>query len=218
MPAPGRPHRIVSAMVASSSRVCRRLAPFGASSRSFSPLAKAPWHSEQPEDRHTDNPAFALVSSCAWPAVEQASTAATASTAQSPTPNFWCRGSDVFTCMQGPFISFNRLRALLGGAARPIDLEARGAFELVFGEAVLVGVDGELARLVVAPRLDAGNHPARFAFANLLDQQVVDRPLALGGGQIVAIQSGGAHPLEDIGQTIGVDAASRIRARVVDDP
>ena len=99
--------------------------------------------------------------------------------------------------MQGPLIiSFDRLRPPLRRAAGPIDLETRGAFELVFGKAVLVGVDRELSRLVVAAGLDAGHQSTRFAFADLLDQQVVDRALAVGRGRSVHSKAAAPIPLK----------------------
>src|SRR5262249_54377771 len=49
----------------------RKSAPFGDSSRSFSPFAKAPWQSEHPLFRHAARPAFTLSSFCANTAVEQ---------------------------------------------------------------------------------------------------------------------------------------------------
>src|SRR5262249_51547077 len=49
----------------------RKSAPFGDSSRSFSPFAKAPWQSEHPLFRHAARPAFTLSSFCANATVEQ---------------------------------------------------------------------------------------------------------------------------------------------------
>src|ERR1700722_11225311 len=62
--APGLPQLITFLRAAASRRAVRKLAPVGASSRSFSPFAKAPWQSEQPLDLHTSSPALVLSSLC----------------------------------------------------------------------------------------------------------------------------------------------------------
>src|SRR5580704_6025064 len=63
--APGLPQLMTFLRAAASSRAVRKLAPVGASSRSFSPFAKAPWQSEQPLDFQTSNPTFTLSPLCA---------------------------------------------------------------------------------------------------------------------------------------------------------
>src|SRR5262252_10747251 len=53
-------------------------------------------------------------------------------------------------------------RALPRPARRMIDLDPGGAFELVFGQAIFIGIDGVLARLVIVARLHPRDLVVRF--------------------------------------------------------
>src|SRR5262245_38546688 len=138
MPVLGRPQRIISVSAALSSRVVRRLAPVGASSRSFSPSAKAPWHSGHPAPLQALSPAFTPASPCARLGAAQVK----AITAISATA--WRMRNSFFGFICGTRIPIFA-RAL---AWRLVNLDARRALEQVLGQPVLVRVDRVLAGFV----------------------------------------------------------------------
>src|SRR6202035_3459400 len=68
----------------------------------------------------------------------------------------------------------------------PKDFEPRGTFEQVLGRTIFIGIDRELAWLVVTTRLDPRRLPVDLDLTVLLDEPVLDRPLAGSGRQIGA--------------------------------
>src|SRR5260370_1441672 len=99
-----------------------------------------------------------------------------------------------------------------------IDLEPGGAFELVLGLAIFVRIDCVLARLVITARLDTDDLVIRFEFADLFDEDVVDRPLAFRRRQVGAWESHAGNAFEQIRDVECVNAGPALHARIVDDP
>src|SRR5258705_11994348 len=136
MPVLSRPQRITSVIAALSSRVLRRLAPTGASSRSRSPSANAPWHSEHPELFQAFRPAFTRASSCAR-----------LGDAHSATVDRMAKAQRARKAIRQT-ISRTRLLLLAHSARRRfVDFDPRRALEQVLGQAVLVRIDRILAGL-----------------------------------------------------------------------
>src|SRR5260370_37152760 len=71
-----------------------------------------------------------------------------------------------------------RATSLPRAARRMIDLEPGGAFELVLGQAIFVRIDCVLARLVITARLNTNDLVVGFELADLLDENVINRPFA----------------------------------------
>src|SRR5262249_3553380 len=152
--------------------------------------AKGPWQAGQPAVFQTGRPALIfdsiLASSCAKAVVAQASTQPAASRPNLDRASLdRTAGRKVMVVSVPLFILLSRV-ALTRLRRSPIDLEPGRALELILGHAVLVGIDSILPGFVVVPRLDPRELSVVAALADLLDEQVLDRPLAFGRRQIGA--------------------------------
>src|SRR5262249_9088686 len=167
----------------------RKLAPTGASSRSRSPSANAPWHSEQPAFFQAFRPAFTRASSCANPG-----------DAWSATVDRMAKAQPARTAIRET-IGRPACRCCARSARRRfVDLDPRRALEQILGRAVLVRVDRVLAGFVVAARFNAIHPTVSGLLAHFLGVPVVDRPLALGQRQIVAGETETGDALEQVGE------------------